>query len=162
VSLCIRARDISRCDVGTYYKLRRREPCRIPDGPNRAPGRYEVPVSNGAPVCISFPPMEPRMFLANGHTNERNVKLHIIGRQTRIIWESSKGAYAREYGIGLWSISFWHRWASKTQLRHSLASRHLPAMYYTREPCVGLQLAPGAHGHHVQAQSQTEGRQKGR
>lgn len=22
----------------------------MPDGPNRAPGRYDVPVSNGAPV----------------------------------------------------------------------------------------------------------------
>lgn len=36
--------------VCTYYRLRRREPCLIPLGPNRAPGLYDVPVSNGAPV----------------------------------------------------------------------------------------------------------------
>jgi len=32
-----------------YYRLRRREPWRMPEGPKRAPGRYDVPVSKGAP-----------------------------------------------------------------------------------------------------------------
>lgn len=47
---CDRTHHRKRYVVYTYYKLRRREPCLIPLGPKRAPGRYEVPVSNGAPV----------------------------------------------------------------------------------------------------------------
>ena len=34
----------------SYYRFSRREPCLMPEGPNRAPGRYDVPVSKGAPV----------------------------------------------------------------------------------------------------------------
>lgn len=34
----------------TYYRFSRRDPWRIPEGPKRAPGRYDVPVSKGAPA----------------------------------------------------------------------------------------------------------------
>jgi hypothetical protein len=42
----------------------------MPLGPKRAPGRYDVPVSKGAPVALSI-----GMFYiaAQGHTNESDI-----------------------------------------------------------------------------------------
>lgn len=69
----------------------------MPLGPKRAPGRYEVPVSKGAPMALlgySFP------RAACSLTNECNVKVR-VGRQARTVWEAAERGDAREYGIRL-------------------------------------------------------------
>lgn len=64
----------------------------MPLGPKRAPGRYEVPVSNGAPKFGVSPglcaPQE------TGHTYEGNIVFLFVAGKARPVWETSKGGDA--------------------------------------------------------------------
>jgi hypothetical protein len=69
----------------------------MPLGPNRAPGRYEVPVSKGAPIALSD---TETSSLARSLTDERNVEF-CMSVQTRAVWQTAERRDPREHGIGL-------------------------------------------------------------
>lgn len=68
----------------------------MPEGPKRAPGLYDVPVSNGAPCPTSAKPSRspppPDMSL----TDEGDVIVDISARQTRQVRQASERGDARE------------------------------------------------------------------
>src|SRR5215472_8290093 len=62
-----------------------REPCRTADGPNRAPGRYDVPLSNGTPTTATSQRVTSsrRGSIANvGGPAKRGVRLASMGPRT--------------------------------------------------------------------------------
>jgi hypothetical protein len=70
----------------------------MPLGPKRAPGRYDVPVSKGAPMCWSE--CELHSYATQVRTDERNVILR-ISLQTRVVWETTECGDTGEDGVGL-------------------------------------------------------------
>jgi len=69
----------------------------MPDGPKRAPGLYEVPVSNGAPGLTSY--HQPLTFLLQllwsfRLTQEGNIEFLDIGREAWPIWEPAESRYS--------------------------------------------------------------------
>jgi hypothetical protein len=64
----------------------------MPLGPKRAPGRYEVPVSKGAPNLVR---LRSAMYLTNP-TNEGNVVFG-VGGQARAVRKAAECGDARKY-----------------------------------------------------------------
>ena len=71
----------------------------MPLGPNRAPGRYDVPVSKGAPKDLISPIHS--VGSSSGHTYEGNVELLVAAIQAGPVWQTAKGSNARENGVSL-------------------------------------------------------------
>lgn len=72
----------------------------MPLGPNRAPGRYDVPVSNGAPAVVQYCMFETVLAL----TYEGNVIFLMVACEAREVWETAKGGDAREDRVGLFMV----------------------------------------------------------
>jgi hypothetical protein len=69
----------------------------MPLGPKRAPGRYDVPVSNGAPEATSVGAI---YFAALIRTNEGDIVVCMC-RQTRAVWKATERGDAREDRVRL-------------------------------------------------------------
>ena len=74
----------------------------MPEGPNRAPGRYEVPVSKGAPCpCVSCVARAPDSLGLVSRTDEGQVVGHVLLAQAGLVRQASERGDAREDGVRL-------------------------------------------------------------
>ena len=87
----------------------------MPEGPKRAPGRYEVPVSKGAPIeeCEHWAASKRERLVS---TDKGNVILDIGRTQARLVGQTSKGRDAREDGISLTEVSNYRKKVIKKKL----------------------------------------------
>ena len=74
-------------------------PCLIPEGPNRAPGLYEVPSRSMSTASVMTRYIAQTCI--KGCANERDVVCNIFVGKALIVWHSAKSRYAREDRIGL-------------------------------------------------------------
>jgi hypothetical protein len=72
----------------------------MPLGPKRAPGRYEVPVSKGAPATLSISEI---LLAIRYRTNECNVEVR-VGGQARTVRQTTERGDTRENGIRLVNV----------------------------------------------------------
>jgi len=76
----------------------------MPDGPNRAPGRYDVPVSKGAPLLgggKSGTAIKRSIPQRGTQTDESDIVCYVLVVKARLIGEPAKGGDAREDRVGL-------------------------------------------------------------
>jgi hypothetical protein len=71
----------------------------MPLGPKRAPGRYEVPVSKGAPILLLERKLPP--YAERDCTNERNVELR-VAFEAWVVWQATECGDSGEDGVGLY------------------------------------------------------------
>ena len=113
----------------------------MPLGPKRAPGRYEVPVSNGAPGA----PASERSGAWGGAwgsaaggvlTEEGDVVLLRVAAQAREVRQAAEGGDAREHGVGLAG-------ASAARCGTAARSAWVPASRHRRAACCTTALGEG-------------------
>jgi hypothetical protein len=75
----------------------------MPLGPKRAPGRYEVPVSKGAPISLSERKLLPGA--KRNRTDEGDIELR-VSLEAWVVWQATECGDTGEDGVGLYNGEF--------------------------------------------------------